>query len=210
MDTKTRILQAAVRLFAEHGLKGASIRDICSEANANIAAVNYYFGGKDPLYAQVIKAVCSRVTEIEPMPEATPELSHEQRLCDWINWYVRRREDERYEQFLEFVRREIADPTSMLQVITEEVIAPVQSQLRELISTLLPSDTDGRIVDLHCCLLDGPLLSWSLNAPLRREIPGFSDGQPSTDLLVEYTQRCVMASLRAYGAQISDRWEMVG
>lgn len=56
-DTKTRILDAAERLFAEHGAKSTTLRQICADANANLAAVNYHFGSK----AELINALLSRI-----------------------------------------------------------------------------------------------------------------------------------------------------
>ncbi|CAA9412384.1 MAG: Transcriptional regulator, AcrR family, partial [uncultured Rubrobacteraceae bacterium] len=41
-DTKTRILDAAERLFAERGFEGTSIRAVTAEAGANLAAVGYH------------------------------------------------------------------------------------------------------------------------------------------------------------------------
>lgn len=48
-DTKTRLLDAAETLFAERGIAETSLRDITTHAEANLAAVNYHFGGKDGL-----------------------------------------------------------------------------------------------------------------------------------------------------------------
>ncbi len=53
-DTKTRILDAAERLFAEKGIDGASLRAVTREAGVNLAAVHYHLGGKDGLLAAVI------------------------------------------------------------------------------------------------------------------------------------------------------------
>jgi AcrR family transcriptional regulator len=53
MDTKSRILDVAEKLFAEQGLDRVSIRDITEAAGVNIAAVSYHFGGKDELIAAV-------------------------------------------------------------------------------------------------------------------------------------------------------------
>lgn len=50
-DIKTRILQAAKKLFAQQGYDGTSIRQICQEAGANVALVSYHFGGKEKLFA---------------------------------------------------------------------------------------------------------------------------------------------------------------
>ena len=49
------MLEAAGKLFAQHGSDATSVRDICLEAGANIAAVNYHFGDKRSLYRAVIE-----------------------------------------------------------------------------------------------------------------------------------------------------------
>ena len=37
--------RSGLRSFAQHGLAGASVRDIAREASVNPAMVNHYFGG---------------------------------------------------------------------------------------------------------------------------------------------------------------------
>src|SRR5262245_16107260 len=54
-DTKTRLLDAAGQIFADRGFEAATIREICQQANANIAAINYYFGDKEQLYVATLK-----------------------------------------------------------------------------------------------------------------------------------------------------------
>lgn len=55
-DTKARLLTAAGELFAEHGLEGATARQICERAGVNIAAINYHFKSKEHLYLEAVKA----------------------------------------------------------------------------------------------------------------------------------------------------------
>ena len=52
-DTATRILDAAERLFVEHGFEATSLRTITQQAEVNLAAVNYHFGSKDALFQAV-------------------------------------------------------------------------------------------------------------------------------------------------------------
>ena len=54
-DTKTCILNAAERLFAQDGFHNTSLRGITSLAEVNLAAVNYHFGSKDALLQAVIE-----------------------------------------------------------------------------------------------------------------------------------------------------------
>ena len=55
-DTKSALLDAGERLFAERGIAGASMRAITSAAGANLAAVHYHFGSKEGL----VRAVFAR------------------------------------------------------------------------------------------------------------------------------------------------------
>ncbi len=54
-STKQRILDVAESLFAEHGFAGTSLRLVTSQAAVNLAAVNYHFGSKDNLIAEVFR-----------------------------------------------------------------------------------------------------------------------------------------------------------
>jgi AcrR family transcriptional regulator len=55
-ETRDRLLTAAAALFAADGYSKVTVRDICRKARANVAAVNYHFGGKTGLYQEVLHA----------------------------------------------------------------------------------------------------------------------------------------------------------
>ena len=55
VETKTRILDAAEKLFAEKGLDATSHRDLTRAAGVNLAAVNYHFGSKQAVLAAVFE-----------------------------------------------------------------------------------------------------------------------------------------------------------
>src|SRR5215472_3578898 len=61
MNTKTKILNTAERLFAHHGIEATSLRAITAQAGVNLAAVNYHFQSKEAL----LHAVIAR--RVEPM-----------------------------------------------------------------------------------------------------------------------------------------------
>lgn len=52
-QTRTAILNAAERLYAERGFGDVTLRDIVAAAEVNLAAVNYHFGSKDELIAEL-------------------------------------------------------------------------------------------------------------------------------------------------------------
>lgn len=62
-SSKERILKAAVKLFAQQGFEGASIRQICKEAQANICMISYFWGGKQELYNGIIEDLVLKQTE---------------------------------------------------------------------------------------------------------------------------------------------------
>jgi len=62
-DTKTRILDAAEKLFGEKGFDATSLRDITTEADVNLAAVNYHFQSKESLIEAVILRGAAPVNE---------------------------------------------------------------------------------------------------------------------------------------------------
>jgi AcrR family transcriptional regulator len=52
-QTRAAILNAAERLYADRGFGDVTLRDIVAAAGVNLAAVNYHFGSKDELIAEL-------------------------------------------------------------------------------------------------------------------------------------------------------------
>jgi AcrR family transcriptional regulator len=62
-STKERILSAAESLFAQFGFSGTSLRQVTSQADVNIAAVNYHFGSKENLINEVFRRRLDELSE---------------------------------------------------------------------------------------------------------------------------------------------------
>lgn len=52
--TKERLIDAAQRLFAAHGIDGTTVREIAAAAGTDLSMTNYHFGSKEGLYRAVI------------------------------------------------------------------------------------------------------------------------------------------------------------
>jgi len=63
IETRERILSQAERMFATRGYDGTSVRQITEAAGANVAAVSYYFSGKQGLYEAVFERVLVEMRE---------------------------------------------------------------------------------------------------------------------------------------------------
>ncbi len=61
--TREALIEAATLVFAEKGYEGGSIRDITRKAQANQAAINYHFGGKEGLYREVLRSAFETLKE---------------------------------------------------------------------------------------------------------------------------------------------------
>jgi AcrR family transcriptional regulator len=69
-QSRERLLQAAMRLFGEQGFSKTSTREIAQAANANVAAISYYFGDKAGLYQACFTAICTPAGQHRPVRPA--------------------------------------------------------------------------------------------------------------------------------------------
>ncbi len=61
--TRYALILAGLELFGEHGLKSTSTRMLADAADCNIAAIAYYFGSKEGLYAAVMSYIVERISQ---------------------------------------------------------------------------------------------------------------------------------------------------
>ena len=59
MDSRERILQAAVFLFARHGFAATGMRELAAQAEVNISMVGYFFGSKKGLLMEILDSFLS-------------------------------------------------------------------------------------------------------------------------------------------------------
>jgi AcrR family transcriptional regulator len=62
-SVRERILHAAERLFAEHGMSGVGLRAITSEAKVNLASISYHFGSKEGLLEALFAARAAPIAD---------------------------------------------------------------------------------------------------------------------------------------------------
>jgi AcrR family transcriptional regulator len=94
-DTRERLLDVAERLFSAHGFEATSGRQITIEANANIAAIHYHFGGKKELLGAVLVRRQQPITQarLERLERLTPEASVEDVLAAFLEPALHRGRD---------------------------------------------------------------------------------------------------------------------
>lgn len=61
--TREALVLAATDLFAEHGFDGVSVDQIAAGSGVNKALINYHFGGKAGLYAEILHIVFGSMSD---------------------------------------------------------------------------------------------------------------------------------------------------
>lgn len=113
VDTPERILRAATGLFARHGHRAVTLKDVAREAKVNGAAVNYHFGDKSKLYRAVIDFCLAEREEAAPIDDAGwRDLAPDLRLRNFITMMMEQLLNERQTTLLsQIMLWEAIDPT---------------------------------------------------------------------------------------------------
>jgi AcrR family transcriptional regulator len=81
-QTRSKIVDTALSLFARHGVDAVSVNEICTACGVNPAAVHYHFGSKDRLISEILQRwidlVSDRRLELIAALEALDEPTVEQ------------------------------------------------------------------------------------------------------------------------------------
>jgi AcrR family transcriptional regulator len=149
--TRARLLEAATGLFAAHGFRHVTIRDICRAAGANVAAVNYHFGGKMDLYADVLATAVGvlRAVTDEAAREAEGQPA-EVRLAIYVRVHCERMFAPDGATWLRpLIQREMQDPTEGLTALLDGAFEPRFKYLAGIVAELLGDRASDECV-IHC------------------------------------------------------------
>jgi len=205
--TFDRLLQKAVEVFAEHGFRDATVREICTRANVNIASVNYYFRSKEALYAQALTFAFQQVNQRYPQNAAQDaNLPPEQRLTLFIDNFLHRLLDDSHLGFhSKLIAREITDPTKALDGIIATAIVPQCALLKEIIQLLLGQDAEQELVDRCILSIFGQCVMFKHSrSVIDRLYPELIADQTAVDNSAAHIARFSLAALSHF-ARLSER-----
>jgi|SRR5262245_179479 len=136
-DTRARLLEAAVEVFAEEGFRKATIHRICKLAGANIAAAHYHFGDKEGLYTAVFEYAERQAAERTP-PESADGAGPEERLRAHVTSFLSRLLDPgRPAWIARLLARELIDPTPALDGLVRRRMRATHDQLADIVRAIL-------------------------------------------------------------------------
>jgi AcrR family transcriptional regulator len=145
-DTKARLIDAAGEVFAHHGFRSATVREICKRASTNVAAVNYHFGDKEGLYVAVLEhSLRSARRKYPPDLGLGDEATPEEKLRAFIHSLLLRILGEGVPAWHgKLMAREISDPTDALKKLVQSSIRPLHVYLVSIITELLQEEKPVR------------------------------------------------------------------
>ena len=203
-ETRDRLLTAATRLFSSHGFKKVTVRDICRAAHANVAAVNYHFGGKFGLYREVLQQAIDVMASTNDAARASGEgRPPEDKLRRFIAIFLSQILRPEHAVLQHLVQREVQDPTPVLDELVERAIRPRLEYLASVVAEIIGADpTDGRV--LQCVgSINAQAILYMPN-PIATRL-GFSfKGTPAEiEAAAEHIAAFSLAGVRAVGQQIA-------
>ena len=148
--TRRALLEAAAEVFGEVGYRNATVREICRRAGANIAGINYHFGDKEKLYAEVLRHAHARALEkYPPFQGVAANATAEQKLRAFIQSFLLRIfDDSPTACHGKLMSREMIEPTAALDSLVEEFIRPMAGQLNKIVADILGCATNDERVRL--------------------------------------------------------------
>jgi AcrR family transcriptional regulator len=195
-DPRQRLLDAAGEVFADKGLKGGTVREICARAGVNIAAINYYFRDKEQLYLEAVKqAACAGPGAIHPAwPAGTGPAV---KLYDFIHVIVNRMLDNtRPAWHVRLLMREMAQPTSACEQVVRDYIKPLSAILQSILGELLPADTPRFRRFMTGFSIVGQCLYYCQNRVIARLLMGEEDYQRlDAATIADHITRFTLAAL---------------
>lgn len=203
-DTEERLLQAAGEVFAEHGYRAATVRQICEAAGANIAAVNYHFRDKEGLYMAVLHSVSkANADKYPPHGVLSADATPEQRLRAYIDSLLQRIFDEgRPGWHIKIMGRELIEPTPGIDMIVEEGARPYHQALASIVGDLLGSGANQNAVRLCTLSILGQCAYYHhARQVIQRLYPDQKCGKGDIERLAEHITAFSLAGLRQFAQE---------
>jgi AcrR family transcriptional regulator len=204
-QTRSALLETAGQVFAEKGFDGATGKEICRRAGANVAAINYYFGSMRGLYAATLWEAHSRLVTFEALSSAVAQKANPRaQLRAVISLFVEALTGPAASSWvLRVIGREITSPSAALDVVRQKELLPKSRVLRQVVGQLMGLPENHPAVARGCLNVMGPcfMLLIGDRQTLARAFPQIGLKPADAPALVRHMVRFALAGLNAIAAQ---------
>jgi AcrR family transcriptional regulator len=202
--TRIRLLTTASRIFAEKGYQEATISEICKQADANIAAINYHFGDKETIYLEAWRYAFTREQVLFPSDGGVSRhASPEERLAGRIKALIKHIADEAsYSSII--IHKEMAHPTRLLSSILEQEIQPQRAQMAKLLKECLRCEVSEQQVQFCHASIMGQCFQFLRVKHMNDAGQETTEpvGQAEIEAFAEHVVRFSLAGIQALRSQI--------
>src|SRR5262245_31446471 len=159
-DTRARLLEAAGEVFAAEGFKAATVRKILDRAGvSNIAAVNYYFGDKESLYAEAVKKAFQGRSEPGALPAWPPGTPAAVKIRQFIEALAANvLGDHGSPWHMQLMARELTQPTAGCAAFVRDFARPHFEALTAILREVLPTGTPADRLHLTAISIIGQVI----------------------------------------------------
>jgi AcrR family transcriptional regulator len=200
-STRRRLLEVAGQVFAAKGFDRATGKEICEQAGTNTAAVNYYFGGIEGLYAAVVREAHSRLVTFEALSAAVAgKADAKAKLQAVIDLFVRTLTGPASSSWvLRVIGREVVAPSPTLDALREKEMLPKTRILRAIVGELMGLPEDHPAVARGCVSVMGPcfMLLIGDRRSLKRAFPNLGLASKDATAVVHHMVQFALAGLSA-------------
>jgi AcrR family transcriptional regulator len=195
-ETKARLLEAAGEEFAAKGFEHARVRAISKRAGANVAAINYHFGGKEQLYVEAVleahRCGTHLISEIDLM-RGSPAEQLRRYIHHFLSDVMSMNRANRWHNTL--MLREMLQPTVASETLVREAIRPRFERLQAILRRACP-DADKRRLNALAFSVVGQCLHYKVARPITERLIG-TEAYKSLDLeyLTDHISSFCLAAL---------------
>jgi AcrR family transcriptional regulator len=173
--------------FAQHGYHKARVTNICRDAKVNVAAVNYYFGGKEELYVAAWRHAFESSMEDYPPDGGVPaDAQPEDRLRGQVMALMHRILDPSSLDF-DIAHREMANSTGLLGEVMRRSIEPLRQQFLGVVRELLGEDAADELVEACAMSIHAQCFGPLMHERHRKMAPSGKKGFPNPPPLPKMT-----------------------
>lgn len=168
-ETRLKLLTAASAVFAERGFHAATVREICSRANVNVALVNYHFGDKLELYTEVLRWAVKDPERLQQLHDLLaqneePEVLLRKMIGLMLDTMIKRRQ--RGPLHMRLMLHELARPTPAIARVVDESVKPLHDRLCVLLGQFLNLPPDDAKTRLCAQSIIGQLIHYAHHSPV--------------------------------------------
>ncbi len=206
-ETRHRLLEVAGEVFAECGFRGATIREICRRAEANIAAVNYHFRDKEGLYAACLQYWFAEALRIYP-PDlgVTPQSTPPERLHAFVRSFLFRILDPgRPGSHGKLLARNMVEVTPFLDTCVDQWVRPLTKRLQAIIRDIVgPAMSEEQVRRAGFSIVGQIVFHRHVHPMLAKLYPDLSYSHDDLEKLAQHITQFSLAGLREMARQNSE------